>query len=75
MAGIVNYSVNLHESYQLLRRDPKTRPCTLQEAGRFWSARVGLHYRAAVLKKLDRNHDSYLTADELVPFEMPPMRS
>jgi hypothetical protein len=25
---------------------------------------------AAALKKLDRNHDGYLTADELVPFEM-----
>jgi hypothetical protein len=27
-------------------------------------------HAAASLKKLDRNHDGYLTADELIPFEM-----
>jgi hypothetical protein len=29
-----------------------------------------IDHAAAALKKLDRNHDSYLTADELIPFEM-----
>ena len=29
-----------------------------------------IDHAAAALKKLDCNHDSYLTADELVPFEM-----
>ncbi len=29
-----------------------------------------IDHAAAALKKLDRNHDGYLTADELVPFEM-----
>jgi hypothetical protein len=27
-------------------------------------------HAAAALKRLDRNHDGYLTADELIPFEM-----
>ena len=29
-----------------------------------------MEHAAASLKKLDRNHDGYLTADELIPFEM-----
>jgi hypothetical protein len=29
-----------------------------------------IEHAAASLKKLDRNHDGYLTADELIPFEM-----
>ena len=29
-----------------------------------------IEHAAAGLKKLDRNHDGYLTADELIPFEM-----
>jgi hypothetical protein len=29
-----------------------------------------IDHAAAALKKLDRNHDGYLTADELIPFEM-----
>ncbi len=29
-----------------------------------------IDHAAASLKKLDRNHDGYLTADELIPFEL-----
>jgi len=29
-----------------------------------------IQHAAAALKNLDRNHDGYLTADELIPFEM-----
>jgi hypothetical protein len=29
-----------------------------------------IEHATAALKKLDRNHDGYLTADELIPFEM-----
>ena len=29
-----------------------------------------MEHAAQSLKKLDRNHDGYLTADELIPFEM-----
>ncbi len=29
-----------------------------------------IEHAAQSLKKLDRNHDGYLTADELIPFEM-----
>ena len=34
------------ESYQLLRPDPKHPSLHFKKLGRFWSARVGLHYRA-----------------------------
>ena len=34
------------ESYRLLRRDPKHPSLHFKKLGRFWSARVGLHYRA-----------------------------
>ena len=34
------------ESYRLLRRDPKHPSLHFKRIGRFWSVRVGLHYRA-----------------------------
>lgn len=37
-------------SYQLLRRDPKQPSLHFKRLGRFWSARVGLHYRALAVE-------------------------
>lgn len=33
-------------NYQLLKSDPRHPSVQLKKVGRFWSARVGLHYRA-----------------------------
>jgi hypothetical protein len=41
------------ESYQLLLRDPKHPSLHLKKVGRFWSARVGLHYRALAVQDKD----------------------
>ena len=38
------------ESYQLLRRDPKHPSLHFKKLGRFWSARVGLHYRVLAVE-------------------------
>lgn len=38
------------ESYELLRRDPKHPSLHFKRLGRFWSARVGLHYRALAVE-------------------------
>jgi hypothetical protein len=38
------------ESYQLLLRDPKHPSLHFKRLGRFWSARVGLHYRALAVE-------------------------
>ena len=38
------------ESYQLLRRDPKHPSLHFKRIGRFWSVRVGLHYRALAVE-------------------------
>jgi len=38
------------EAFQLLRQDPKHPSLHLKEIGRFWSVRVGLHYRALAVK-------------------------
>jgi len=32
--------------YELLRRDPRHPSLQLKKVGRYWSVRVGLHYRA-----------------------------
>ena len=39
------------ESYQLLRRDPKHPFLHFKKVGRFWSVRVGLHYRALAVEQ------------------------
>jgi len=39
------------ESYHLLRRDPKHPSVHFKRLGRFWSARVGLHYRALAVEQ------------------------
>jgi hypothetical protein len=41
------------ESYHLLRRDPRHPSLHFKRAGRFWSARVGLHYRALAVEHED----------------------
>jgi hypothetical protein len=38
------------ESYRLLRRDPRHPSLRFKMIGRFWSARVGLHYRALAVE-------------------------
>ena len=41
------------ESYQLLSRDPKHPSLHFKKIGRFWSVRVGLHYRALAIEHED----------------------
>ena len=41
------------ESYQLLLRDPKHPSLHFKKIGRYWSARVGLHYRALAVEDGD----------------------
>jgi hypothetical protein len=41
------------ESYRLLRRDPKHPSLHFKRIGHFWSARVGLHYRALAVEHED----------------------
>jgi len=41
------------ESYRLLLRDPKHPSLHFKKLGRFWSARVGLHYRALAVQDDD----------------------
>lgn len=36
--------------YALLRQDPKHPSLHLKKVGRFWSVRVGLHYRAVAVE-------------------------
>ncbi len=38
------------ESYQLLRHDPKHPSLHFKKVGRFWSVRIGLHYRALAVE-------------------------
>jgi len=38
------------ENYQLLKSDPKHPSLHLKKIGRFWSVRVGLHYRALAVE-------------------------
>jgi hypothetical protein len=39
------------ESYRLLRRDPRHPSLHLKKSGRFWSVRIGLHYRALAVER------------------------
>jgi len=41
------------ESWRLLRRDPKHPSLHFKKIGRFWSARVGLHFRALAVEHED----------------------
>jgi hypothetical protein len=38
------------ESYDLLRQDPQHPSLHFKKMGRFWAARVGLHYRALAVR-------------------------
>jgi hypothetical protein len=38
-------------SYELLRQDPQHPSLHFRRIGRFWSARVGLHYRALAVQE------------------------
>jgi hypothetical protein len=38
-------------SFQLLRTDPRHPSIHFKKVGRFWSARVGLHYRALAVEQ------------------------
>lgn len=38
------------DCYVLLRRDPRHPSLRLKKVGRFWSVRVGLHYRALAVE-------------------------
>jgi hypothetical protein len=37
--------------YNLLKRDPRHPSLQLKKVGRFWSVRVGIHYRAIALQE------------------------
>lgn len=39
------------ENFELLKRDPRHPSLRLKKVGRFWSARVGLHYRALAVQE------------------------
>jgi hypothetical protein len=39
------------ENYALLKRDPRHPSLHFKKAGRFWSVRVGIHYRAAAVQE------------------------
>ena len=39
------------ENYELLKRDPRHPSLHFKKAGRFWSVRVGIHYRAAAVQE------------------------
>jgi hypothetical protein len=41
------------KSYQLLKQDPSHPSLHLKPIGRFWSVRVGLHYRALGVSSAD----------------------
>lgn len=37
------------ENYELLRHNPRHPSLHFKKAGRFWSARIGIHYRAVAV--------------------------
>ncbi|NEO89239.1 MAG: hypothetical protein F6K56_02840 [Moorea sp. SIO3G5] len=37
--------------YELLKQDPRSPSLHFNKVGRFWSVRVGLHYRAIAVEK------------------------
>ena len=37
--------------YELLKRDPRHNSLRFKKVGRFWSARVGIHYRAVAVEE------------------------
>jgi hypothetical protein len=54
------------KSFGLLRRDPRHASLHFKKAGRFWSARIGVHYRAVAVQEGDDfvwfwigRHDQY----------------
>lgn len=42
-----------HGAYQLLRQDPKHPSLHFKKLGRYWSVRVGWHYRALAVEHED----------------------
>lgn len=38
------------ENFELLKRDPRHGSLHFKKVGRFWSARVGIHYRAVAVE-------------------------
>ncbi len=41
------------ENYALLKADPRHPSLHLKKVGRYWSARVGIHYRAVAVQQGD----------------------
>jgi hypothetical protein len=41
------------KNFALLKRDPSHRSLHFKKTGRFWSARVGIHYRAVAVQQGD----------------------
>jgi hypothetical protein len=39
------------QNYDLLKNDPRHPSLHFKKVGRFWSARVGIHYRAAAVQE------------------------
>jgi hypothetical protein len=42
-----------NENYALLKSEPRHPSLRFKKVGRFWSARIGLHYRAAAVQQDD----------------------
>jgi hypothetical protein len=40
-----------NENYALLKSEPRHPSLRFKKVGRFWSARIGLHYRAAAVQQ------------------------
>jgi hypothetical protein len=41
------------QAYELLKRDPRHGSLHFKKVGRYWSARVGIHYRAVAVQEGD----------------------
>jgi len=41
------------QNYELLRSDPRHPSLSFKKVGRYWSVRVGIHYRAAAVQEGD----------------------
>lgn len=39
------------QNYELIKNDPRHPSLRFKKVGRFWSARVGIHYRAAAVQE------------------------
>jgi len=61
---------NADKAFSMLNTDPKHPSLHLKKVGRFWSVRIGLHYRALAVESPDGPHwfwiGSHAEYDKLV---------